>query len=83
VTNGCRAVEPAAVMLPVTQLIVGAGMAVAGAEVPGLTAGAGLGVELADEHAESTTVAATASALMRRIPFSNSISPHWLGDRRG
>ena len=40
--------------------------------------GAGLGVAL-DEHAASTRVAAAASALMRRIPFINSLSPHLLG----
>jgi hypothetical protein len=40
---------------------------------------AGLAVAL-DEHAESTTVAATASTLKRRIPLINSVSPHLLGN---
>jgi hypothetical protein len=35
----------------------------------------GLGVAL-DEHAESTIAAATANALMRRVPLINSVSPH-------
>jgi hypothetical protein len=39
----------------------------------------GLGVAL-DEHAESMTAAATASALMRRVPLINSVSPHLLGN---
>jgi hypothetical protein len=63
---------------------VAAGVAVSeGAEITmgvsvGVGVGAGLGVAL-DEHADSTTVAAMASTLMRRIPLSNSVSPYLVG----
>jgi len=73
-------------MLPLTQLTVAAalGAVVAAMLVAVVGAGgfvaAGTGVALA-EHAASTRVAATASALIRRIPFIDSMSPHLLGNR--
>jgi hypothetical protein len=82
--SGWRAVEPAVVMLPVTQLTVPAALGAAdvmAVGAAGVSVAAGLGVELA-EHAASTTVAAMARALKRRIPLINSVSPHLLGNRR-
>jgi hypothetical protein len=73
-------------MLPVTQLIVGAGVAtgaalagmadtaavgVAGA---GVAVGAGVGVALAEVQAAANMAAAMASAPKRLVPLSNVIS---------
>jgi cysteine synthase len=85
--SGWRAVEPAAVIEPVWQLMVAAGDpagAVVAADVSaavGVAAGVSVGavVAAADEHAETMIVAAMAIALKRRIPFSNSVTPLPLG----
>ena len=71
-TSGCSAVEPAAVMLPVTQLRLAAALA------PVLALAddeAAEGDDPVDEHAVTTSRAATARAPNRRVPFSNVVSP--------
>jgi hypothetical protein len=86
--SGWRAVEPEVVMLPVTQLTVGAavgvaaGVLVAIAAVVGVAAAAGVsvgvtvGVGVAEaEHAPTIIAAAIAMAPKRRIPLINLVSP--------
>jgi len=74
-TSGCKAVEPAAVMLPVAHVIDAAALAdalVLGAGVPVAGALVGDGDAL-DEHAVTSNAAATARAPSRRVPFSNVV----------
>jgi hypothetical protein len=78
-TSGCSAVEPAAVMLPVTQLTLAAALALA----PVLALAddeAAEGDDPVDEHAVTTSRAATARAPSRPVPFSNVVSPLPLGN---
>src|SRR5664279_6269902 len=83
-TSGWRAVDPAAVMLPVTQLTVGAAAGVAGAALTaagadaatvgvgvGASVGAGVGDAPADEHAAANIMAARAKPPRRRVPLIN------------
>src|ERR1035437_1353677 len=74
-TRGCRAVEPEAVMLPVTHVVVAAGVAV-GAPVFAAVVPVGGGVVAVGEapaevQADAKSAAAIASAPKRRVPFSN------------
>src|SRR5664280_1954901 len=87
-TSGWRAVDPAALMLPVTQLTVGAAAGVAGAALTaagadaatvgvgvGASVGAGVGDAPADEHAAANIMAARAKPPRRRVPLINVVSP--------
>src|ERR1035437_3531069 len=89
-TSGCKAVEPAAVMLPVTHatdgaaladaLVLAAVVAVAVAAVVSVAVVAVGDGDAPDEHAVTIIAAATARAPNRRVPFSNMFLLFLLGN---
>src|ERR1035437_5562704 len=85
--SGWRAVEPEVVMVPVTQLAVGAGvatgavdaatdaMAAAGVAGVGVSVGSAVGVAPVELQAAANIAAAMARAPKLRVPLINSVSP--------
>ena len=79
------AVEPARVMLPLTQFgpaALGAGVLLVATVGAGVSVALGAADELDDEHAAANIKAATASPLRRLVPLVNVVSPSFWALRR-